>query len=111
MAPQLKFDYPIEDTPTFSVNQIRDTQISPDGSSMVFTALNKLYLMNFKDKTPRRLTQLEATEAMPTWHPNGKEIAFVSWDESKGGNVYKIRVDKAASPLQLTQEAWKESWE
>lgn len=105
MAPLLKFDYPIEDTPTFSVNQIRDTQISPDGSSMVFTALNKLYLMNFKDKTPRRLTQLEATEAMPTWHPNGKEIAFVSWDESKGGNVYKIRVDKAASPLQLTQEA------
>jgi len=105
MAPQLKFDYPIEDTPTFSVNQIRDTQISPDGSSMVFTALNKLYLMNFKDKTPRRLTNLSVTEAMPSWHPDGKEIAFVSWDDSYGGNVYKIRVDKPATPIQLTQEA------
>ena len=50
MAPQLKFDYPVEDSPTFTVNQIRDTQVSPDGSSMVFTALNQLYFMSFTDK-------------------------------------------------------------
>lgn len=104
MAPQLKFDYPVEDSPTFTVNQIRDTQVSPDGSSMVFTALNQLYFMSFTDKKPRRLTQLSSLEAMPTWHPNGKEIAFVSWDESAGGNVYKIRVDKPAKPVKLSQE-------
>ena len=104
MAPQLKFDYPVEDNPTFTVNQIRDTQVSPDGSSMVFTALNQLYFMSFTNKKPRRLTQLSSLEAMPTWHPNGKEIAFVSWDESAGGNVYKIRVDKPAKPVKLSQE-------
>lgn len=104
MAPQLKFDYPVEDSPTFTVNQIRDTQVSPDGSSIVFTALNQLYFMSFTDKKPRRLTQLSSLEAMPTWHPNGKEIAFVSWDESAGGNVYKIRVDKPAKPVKLSQE-------
>lgn len=104
MAPQLKFDYPIEDSATFSVNQIRDAQISPNGSSMVFTALNQLYFMSFADKKPRRLTQLSAMEAMPTWHPNGKEVAFVTWDDVAGGNVYKIRVDKASKPVQLTQE-------
>lgn len=104
MAPQLKFDYPIEDTPTFDVNQIRDAQISPDGSSMVFTALNQLYFMSFSDKAPKRLTSLSAMEAMPSWHPNGKEVAFVTWDESQGGNVYKIRVDKPSKPVLLTQE-------
>ena len=104
MAPQLKFDYPIEDSATFSVNQIRDTQISPDGSSMVFTALNKLYFMSFADRKPRRLTQLSVMEAMPTWHPNGKEVAFVTWDNKQGGNVYKIRFDKTTKPIQLTQE-------
>lgn len=104
MAPQLKFDYPIEDSATFSVNQIRDTQISPDGSSMVFTALNQLYFMSFADKKPRRLTRLSVMEAMPTWHPNGKEVAFVTWDEKQGGNVYKIRVDKTSKPIQLTKE-------
>ena len=104
LGPQLKFDYPIEDTPTFEVNQIRDAQVSPDGSSIIFTALNKLYIMSFKDRKPRRLTQLSQTEAMPTWHPNGREIAFVTWDEKKGGNVYKLRIDKPASPVLLTQE-------
>ena len=104
MAPQLKFDYPIEDSPTFSVNQIRDAKISPDGSSMIFTALNKLYVMSFINKKPKRLTQLTSLEAMPTWHPNGKEVAFVTWDEVNGGKVYKIRVDKPAKPIQLSQE-------
>ena len=43
-------------------------------------------------------------EAMPTWHPNGKEVAFVTWDNKQGGNVYKIRFDKTTKPIQLTQE-------
>ena len=104
MGPQLKFNYPVDDSATFSVNQIRDAQISPDGSSMVFTALNQLYFMSFTDKKPRRLTALSSLEAMPTWHPNGKEVAFVTWDQNQGGNVYKIRTDKKAKPVLLTQE-------
>lgn len=104
MGPQLKFNYPVDDSATFSVNQIRDAQISPDGSSMVFTALNQLYFMSFTDKKPRRLTALSSLESMPTWHPNGKEVAFVTWDQNQGGNVYKIRTDKKAKPVLLTQE-------
>ena len=80
LGPQLKFDYLVDDSPTFSVNQIRDTQISPDGSMAVFTALNKLYIMNFEDEKPKRLTNFSSTEAMPPWHPNGKEIIFVTWE-------------------------------
>ena len=104
MGPQLKFNYPIDDSATFSVNQIRDAQISPDGSSIVFTALNQLYYMSFKEKKPRRLTELSFLEAMPAWHPNGKEVAFVTWDQKQGGNVYKIKTDKKAKPEKLTQE-------
>ena len=104
LGPQLKFDYPIEDSPTFDVNQIRDAQVSPDGTAIVFTALNKLYWMSFKDKQPKRLTSFSFTEAMPTWNPNGREVAFVSWDEKQGGHVYKVRIDKVSSPVKLTIE-------
>ena len=30
-GPRLDFDYPVEDTPTFRVRQIRDVVLSPDG--------------------------------------------------------------------------------
>ena len=29
---------------------------------------------------------------------------FVTWDQKQGGNVYKIRTDKKAKPVQLTLE-------
>ena len=116
LGPQLKFDYPIEDTPTFDVNQIRDPQVSPDGTAIVFTALNKLYWMSFKDKKPKRLTSFNYTEAMPSWNPNGREVVFVTWDKNQKGHVYKVRVDKVSVPFRLTlepavytQPAWSSS--
>ncbi len=104
MGPQLKFNYPVDDSSTFLVNQIRDSKISPDGNSIVFSALNKLYIMNFQDQIPRRLTNFSFIEAMPAWNKNGKEIAYVTWDEENGGSVYKQRVDKISKPIKMTQE-------
>ena len=104
LAPQLKFDYPIDDSATFDASQIRDPKVSPDGTALVFTALNKLYWMDFKTKQPKRLTSSNEIEAMPTWHPNGTEVAYVSWSEKEGGNVYKVRVDKPGKPVKLTIE-------
>ena len=60
--------------------------------------------MNFKDQVPRRLTNFSFIEAMPAWNKNGKEIAFVTWDEENGGSVYKQRVDKISKPIKMTQE-------
>ena len=37
VGPELKFDYPIEDSDTFIANQIRDIAPSPDGAKMAFT--------------------------------------------------------------------------
>ena len=104
LGPQLKFDYPIDDQSTFAVNQIRDLKISPDKTAVVFTALNRLYWMSLKEKEPRRLTNFNQTEAMPTWSPNGQEVAFVSWDEKEKGKLYKVSVHKKSSPVQLSQQ-------
>ncbi|WP_340075853.1 amidohydrolase family protein [Leptobacterium sp. I13] len=104
LGPQLKFNYPIEDTPEFEVNQIRDPQVSPDGTEIVFTALNKLYWMNLNEGKPRRLTDFSYTEAMPTWNPSRKEVAFVTWDGEEG-HLYKISTDKKAKPVKLSAQS------
>ena len=41
MGPRLKFEYPISDDKDMLVTQIRDGVPSPDGSKLVFTALNR----------------------------------------------------------------------
>jgi len=114
LGPEVAFDYPIEDTPTFTVQQIQDARTSPDGSQVVFTALDRLYIMDLPDGTPRRLTNQEVGEFQPTWSPDGSSIAFVSWDDRDG---YLMRVStNGGTPRRLSeasayyqQPAWARS--
>jgi len=103
MGPELRFDFPISDDPAMTVTQIRDPALSPDGKRLAFTALNRLYVMDFPEGTPRRLTNATHTEAMPCWSPDGQSLAYVSW-EGDAGHLYKIALDGDASPIRLTEQ-------
>lgn len=87
---ELDFDYPVDDRPEFEVRQIRDAMPSPDGGKLAFTALDRLYVMDWPDGTPQRLTDFDTVEAMPVWSPDGGSIAFVTWDEVEGGHIYRV---------------------
>lgn len=102
LGPMVEFKYPISDDRDAVVNQIRDAVPSPDGKKLAFTALNKLYVMEIPDGTPRRLTDSGVVEAQPAWSPDGKSIAYVTWEES-GGHLYKIEPDaRRPRPERLT---------
>ncbi len=90
LGPELDFDYPIEDTPQFEITQIRDAVPSPDGSKIAFTALNEIYTVELPDGEPRKLVELDETQAQPVWSPDGEWIAFVTWTPETG-KLYKIR--------------------
>lgn len=90
LGPLLEFDYPISNDEEFVVTQIRDIAPSPNGKQMVFTALNEVYIMDLPNGEPKKLVDLEETQAEPVWSPNGEWIAFVTW-EADGGKLYKIR--------------------
>jgi len=97
------FDYPIEDTPTFTVRQIRDAAPSPDGSRIAFTALDRLWVANADGSNPRRLTDAEVSEHFPAWSPDGRHIVYATW-EGRGGHLYRVPADGGSGAQRLTSE-------
>ena len=91
VGPELAFTYPMSDSATFTVRQIRDAVPSPDGRMLAFIAMDKLYVMDWPRGTPRRISSLSAIEAEPAWSPDGKSLAWVTWTQS-GGRLYKALV-------------------
>lgn len=93
LGPAVHFDYPISDEKTALATQIRYARPSPDGKKLAFTALDRLYVMDFPDGKPQRLTDHQFSEATPAWSPDGKYLVFVSWEGKTGGNVYRVNVE------------------
>ena len=102
LGPEVTFKYPIKDDPTAQVTQIRNAVPSPDGSKMAFTALNRVYVMDFPNGEPRRLTKHDFTEAQPAWSPDGRRIVFTTW-KPEGGHLFSVEAN-GRNLKQLTQE-------
>ncbi|MFN1834920.1 amidohydrolase family protein [Balneola sp. MJW-20] len=90
MGPEVLFKYPISDDKEQIATQIRDAVPSPDGKWLAFTVLNDLYIQELPEGTPKRLTETEATEAQPAWSPDGKTLAYVTWDSEDGGAIHAV---------------------
>ncbi len=103
IGPALDFQFRIDDAPTFAAHQIRDAVPSPDGRRLAFSALDRLYVMDWPDGTPRRLTSSDVGEFGPIWSPDGRAIAFVTWSDTAGGHIWRVNATGNASPQRLTQ--------
>jgi Tol biopolymer transport system component/imidazolonepropionase-like amidohydrolase len=102
-----KIEFPYNDS-TLVVRQIRSATPSPDGKHLAFTALDKIWLLDLADCpataapatprpagcVPRRLTTSTSVgEFSAAWSPDSRHVAYVTWNEKEGGDIYRARVD------------------
>lgn len=103
LGPKVAFNYPISDSATFVIKQIRDATPSPDGKRLAFVALDRLYVMDYPNGAPKRLTSSNFGEFEPTWSPDGQYIAFTTWADTIG-YLSRIRSDGSGTPQRLTPQ-------
>lgn len=103
----------IDDGP-FSAKFLRWPTASPDGGRLAFQSVGRVWVQDLPTGTPRRLTpagfgaenpstgHAGLQEFSPTWSPDGRWIAFTTWDDLEGGHIWKVQAS-GGNPQRLTQ--------
>jgi len=72
---------------TFTVRAIRQLAFAPDAGTVVFNALGRLWRKPLPNGTPARLTKSTDLEFEPAISPDGKQLAYVEWNDETGGSL------------------------
>ena len=102
IAPRVYSTVRVDDGEKVRARLIRWPSLSPDGRRLVFSAMNRLYIQDYPNGTPRLLTSASGEgEFMPTWAPDGQSLVFATWTTT-GGHIKRVSVNGGA-PQTLTR--------
>jgi len=94
--------FPVEVAPEkFTSKAIRNAVTSPDEKYILFHSVGYLWKKELPDGAPVRLTSNSSDfESEPSFSPDGKEIAYVTWNDEQSGAIWKMTLaDKKATKL------------
>lgn len=108
IAPRVYTPVRIEDGEQVRARLIRWPSLSPDGTRLAFSAMNRLYVMDYPDGTPALVTRPAGSpdgEFMPVWSPDGRSIVYVTWTES-GGHIKRVAATGGEPQTLTTHEGY-----
>lgn len=83
----------------FPVRMLRDVATAPDGRTVVYTALGRLYRKGMPEGAPAKITP-DATEPASQWlesaprfSPDGRQIAYAAWNDRQLGRIRIVNPD------------------
>jgi imidazolonepropionase-like amidohydrolase/Tol biopolymer transport system component len=91
---------PVEVAPdNFDTTMVRNAEMSPDGSRVVFESAGQLYVQALPDGKAKRLTRdkTDHFEYDPSWSRDGKNIVFITWDDVELAHVHRVRASGGRS--------------
>jgi Tol biopolymer transport system component/imidazolonepropionase-like amidohydrolase len=90
IAPRVYTPVRVDDGDKVRARLIRWPALSPDGRTLVFSAMNRLYIQDYPNGTPRLLTGATGEgEFMPAWAPDGESIVYTTWTTT-GGHIKRV---------------------
>lgn len=102
----LRFKQPIGQD-SFDVKMLRNVQVSPDGSKVIYEALGKLWVKSLPNGKAKRLTKDKTNfELNPQWSRDGKKIVYATWDDQEQGSIRVVSV-RSGKGKTITNEPGK----
>jgi imidazolonepropionase-like amidohydrolase/Tol biopolymer transport system component len=86
---------------SFTTKMPRFAAVSPDGRTVVFESLGKLYSKPMNGGSARRLTSGSEFELFPSWSRDGRSIVFVGWTDAGLGQIKTVSAG-GGSPRTVT---------
>ncbi|VWX56167.1 amidohydrolase family protein [Sphingorhabdus sp. 109] len=89
---------------SFTTKMPRFAAVSPDGRTVVFESLGKLYSKPMSGGAARRLTSGSERELFPSWSRDGRSIVFVGWTDAGLGQIKTVSAG-GGSPRTVTNRS------
>lgn len=89
VAAPLRFEQHL-DHGSFAPKMIRDVATSPDGKTLVFHALGRLWTKSLPGGTPQRVTSdARHFEYTPSFSADGRKLLYTTWSDTEQGAIHE----------------------